>query len=208
MFPYLGALMGSVMTVVRRKRLIIAWAMIAVMVVGVVSTYERGVGPWTTNHDSGWWPLTDAPVNADLRAAIAEVPDDSRVSASYFLVPHLSQREYIYTFPNPWRGSNYGAGGTEVKLPDPSTIDDVVVERVRLNPEDQALFDAISASGQFEVVSRLVRNEPGMNTEVVHLHRITDGPDITQPAPTTTTPPSTVPPLPPVTTPGTEITPG
>ncbi|MFN8051853.1 MAG: DUF2079 domain-containing protein [Acidimicrobiales bacterium] len=181
MFPYLGALMGSVFTVVRRRRLLVAWVMIAVMVGGVVSTYQRGVGPWTTNHDSGWWPLTDQPVFADFRTAMAGVDDDARVSASYFLVPHLSHREYIYTFPNPWRGSNYGAGGTTVKLPDQNTITDVVVDRWALNPEDQAMFDAVLASGQFEVVYRRKRNVAGRISDVIHIHRIEDGPRVIQP---------------------------
>lgn len=182
MFPYLGALMGSVWTAVTRRRAVVAWLMIAVMVVGVAATREKGVGPWTENGGSGWWPLTDAAVNADYRAAIRRIDGDERVTASYFLVPHLSQREHIYTFPNPWRGSNYGPGGAHTELPDQNTVDVVVVERLALNEQDRALFDAIEASGQFEVVFRRPRtDDAGRTTEVVRLDRVREGPPVTQP---------------------------
>jgi len=197
LFPYLGALVGSVWTVIRRRRMVVAWALIAVMVIGVISTYQRGVGPWTDNHNGGWWPLTDSPINADYRAAIADIPDDARVTASYFLVPHLSHREYIYTFPNPWRSSNYGAGGTLVTPPDQNTIDDLVVDRAPLNPEDQALFDAIMDSGQFEVAYRRQRNDGGRMSDVIRLSRVKDGPAIAQPP---VVPVVTAATLPPVTT--------
>ncbi len=182
--PYLGALMGSVWTAIRRRRTIVAWALILVMVVGVVATRERGVGPWTANHSGGWWPLTDSVVNEDLRAAIADIPDGARVTASYYLVPHLSHREFIYTFPNPWRSSNYGPGGTLLALPDQNTIDDVVVDRARLDDTDGALFDAILDSGQFEVAFRKTRVES--NSDVIHLRRVRDGAPIEQPTVTTT----------------------
>lgn len=180
LFPYLGALVGSVWTVIRRRRLVVAWALIAVMVVGVMSTYQRGVGPWTDNYSGGWWPLTDSTINADYRDAIDDIPDDARVTASYFLVPHLSQREYIYTFPNPWRSSNYGAGGTTVALPDQNSIDEIVVDRAPLNPQDRALFDQIMESGQFEVVFREERNDGGRLGDVIRLRRISDGPPIVE----------------------------
>ena len=73
---------------------------------------------------TGWGELTahEAPVFSyeDNETALHVLRD--------FLVPHLSHREYIYTFPNPWRSSNYGAGGTLVTPPDQNTIDDLVVD--------------------------------------------------------------------------------
>lgn len=149
--PYLGVLLASLHWVVRRRRVVVSWLAIAVMVVGVAVTAERGVGPWTTNHDSGWWPLTDAPENAGFRRLLARVPDDAAVSASYFLVPHLSHRERIYTFPNPWRSSNYGVGGVPAP-PDPATVDYVLLRPDRLGESERAIYDDVRGSGLYEVV--------------------------------------------------------
>jgi hypothetical protein len=80
------------------------------------------------------------------------VPDHASVSASYSLVSHLSHRPEIYTFPNPWRRSNYGVKDTET--PDPARIDWLVIDRQVLG-QDEALFAGILASGDFRVVSEV-----------------------------------------------------
>lgn len=189
--PYIGVMLGSFWTAIKRRRLAIAWALIAVMVLGVFITREEGVGPWTANYNAGWWPLTSAKVHRDYQAVVDAIPDDASVTASYFLVPHLSHREHVYTFPNPWRSSNYGAGGTSTPLPDQNSVDRVVVDRAPLNEADRQLFDRIMESDQFETVSRTTRTDDGRMSDVIHLRRIADGPPISDvaiepPIPTTT----------------------
>ncbi len=153
-FPFLGILVASAHVVVRRRRSFVAFALIGVMLLGVFQTRGQGVGPWTTNHDVGWWPLVDNPTNDFIRDAIADIPDDAVVSTEYYIVPHLSHREGIYTFPNPWISSNYGVGGVPAP-PDPSTIDVLLINEDRLgNPDHLALFERIVSSGEFEVVER------------------------------------------------------
>ena len=78
------------------------------------------------------------------------MPDDTSVSAGYTLVPHLSRREQIYTFPNPWRGSNWGYRDRD--RPDPSVVDWLVIDRAAVGAADRALLDRILASGDWVTV--------------------------------------------------------
>ena len=61
-----------------------------------------GISPISTQYRTGYWPLAGNARQAVLDTAVAAVPDDAAVSASYYIVPHLSHRTQIYTFPNPW----------------------------------------------------------------------------------------------------------
>jgi hypothetical protein len=159
--PYLAVLLAAIRTVVTRSKRSIAWAIIAVMVVGVFITREQGVGPWASgNYYGGWWPHTDSPRNDALRGALDVVPDDADVSAPYFVVPHLSHREGIYTFPNPWRSSNYGVAGLP-EPPDPSVIDYLVGDELGVCPLDTdgtepdcELWTSIVGSEDFEEAYR------------------------------------------------------
>lgn len=153
--PYLGVLLATVHTATRRVRPVFAWMIIVVMLVGVGVTNEKGVGPWTSNGSAGFWPLTDNPKNDDRRALLAKIPDEAGVSTHYYLVPHLTHRERIYTFPNPWRSNNYGVGGVPAP-PDPRTaVDWLLVDRDDLgNPDDLALYDSVLADEDWVLVEK------------------------------------------------------
>ncbi len=73
------------------------------------------------------------------------------MSADYNLVPHLSHRELIYTFPNPWISSNYGVDGRG--LPDPATVEWIAVDVNLLDIASRTMFDQLFATGQFRVES-------------------------------------------------------
>lgn len=96
----------------------------------------------------GYWPLERTRFDVALRRVLDGIGDDKVVSTAYFVVPHVTHREHIYTFPNPWRASNYGIGGVP-KPPDPSTVDVVILNRRALNESEGALFDQIAASGEW-----------------------------------------------------------
>jgi len=72
------------------------------------------------------------------------------VSAGYTLVPHLSRRAEIYSFPNPWRPSNWGYRDQDTR--DPHRVNWIVVDRRALGTEDAALLDAILTNGNFRLV--------------------------------------------------------
>ena len=67
------------------------------------------------------------------------------MSADYNLVPHLSHRELIYTFPNPWISSNYGVDGRG--LPDPATVEWIAVDINLLDLASRTMFDQLFAAG-------------------------------------------------------------
>lgn len=171
LMPFAGVLLATVWSVVKRKRSIVAWALISMLVVGVVTTHDRGIGPWGADFSRGYWRVVDDPTNQVYREVMAEIDGDDVVSTNYFFVPHLSHREYIYTFPNPWRLSNYGAAGSTVEPPDPATVDVVLIDRARLNAADQMLFDEVRNSGDFEVVTHRVATPPDRVADLYLLRR-------------------------------------
>jgi uncharacterized membrane protein len=121
-----------------------------VLACALAATVAWGPSPIGAEYRNGWWPPDSDPRLDAKRAAVALVPDDASVSAVYTFVPHLSEREQIYTFPNPWRASNWGYHdhGTH----DPRSVDWLVIDRAAVGAQDQAVLDRILRSGQWDVV--------------------------------------------------------
>jgi uncharacterized membrane protein len=127
---------------------------LAVFVLGcaTVTTFTWGLSPVGAEYESGFWPPpADARINAK-RAAVAMVPDGVSVSAVYTMVPQLSQRAEIYSFPNPWQSKNFGINGSPRRSP--SRVDWLVIDRAIVDPDptSKALLDSILASRKFRVV--------------------------------------------------------
>jgi uncharacterized membrane protein len=59
--------------------------------------------------------------------AISLIPEDATVSATYLFVPHLSHREIIYMFPNPFKESYWGAELGNFTPPTPTKDVDYIV---------------------------------------------------------------------------------
>lgn len=116
----------------------------------VFGTVAWGPSPVGVRYDDGWWIESGDRQRAAREEALATVPDDAVVSATYDLVPHLTHREGIYEFPNPFRERNFGVSGEG--LPDPSVVDWLVVNRRLLGEEDVATLAGIEDSGEFGVV--------------------------------------------------------
>jgi len=136
--------------VLRRRR----WLGEAALVLGLGAAAWTGLahspGPWTPhNYRAGYWPLS-APANQGAReAAVALIRPGDGVSADYLMVPHLTHREIVYTFPNPWKNSNYGvdpeAHGDQAK------VDWIALDTAMLDGDNLKLYDSIKASGEFQV---------------------------------------------------------
>jgi hypothetical protein len=47
---------------------------------------------------------------------INKIPPNASVSASYVVVPHLTHRDKIYDFPNPFKSCNWGSGKDDPPL--------------------------------------------------------------------------------------------
>ena len=127
------------------------WAIPAfVLGCALVTTLAWGPSPIGAEYDGGWWPPTsDARLDAK-RAAIDRVPEDASVSTVFTFVPQLSGREHIYTFPNPWRPSNWGYRDRDTH--DPRDVDWLVVDRAALGVPDRLLLDQIVSVEDWEIV--------------------------------------------------------
>ncbi len=110
------------------------------------------------------YPISDPSSNQTAQAldAVARIPDDASVSAHYVLVTHLSHREEIYEFPNPFKSRNWGDGRNNgERLPEAETVEYVIVPD-GLSPEDDAVlgrevrrdFETIYLNELYEVLRR------------------------------------------------------
>ena len=146
--------------------------------------------PLSTKYRDGYWLLNPNPLQQVLDDAVAAVPDGASVAATYNMVPHLSHREQIYTFPNPWIPANWGVAGVAPEDPNndhvPAEVDWLVINAATHQPGTQVdlLFRRLITDGEFEVVSV----ESG-----IYVARRVEPPDpdndLLAPAPTETTEP-------------------
>lgn len=116
----------------------------------LAATVAWGISPLGTQFEKGWWPGPVDSRRATKEAALARVPDDAAVSATYLFVPHLTHRRRIYEFPNPFKPKNWGV--RDEKYPPPTAADWLVVDRQLLGEEDKAVFENALASGQFQIL--------------------------------------------------------
>lgn len=115
----------------------------------IISNIAWSNSPWSDN-DAVWSTPNDRVTV--LRRAVDLVPDDVSVTATYSLLPHLTHREQIYDWPNPWVPSYWGEDDG-YRLPDPSEIEWIVVDRRQVGTAETSLFESLIApEGDFEVV--------------------------------------------------------
>ena len=80
------------------------------------------------------------------------VPDDASVTATYGILPHLSHREQIYDWPNPWVMAYFG-NDDGYRLPDPSAIEYLVIDRRNVGEGHRELLASLVApGGEFDVL--------------------------------------------------------
>ena len=127
------------------RRFLVPW----MLVCAYVSNIAWSPSPISAN--SGVWGQATARHEV-MREAIDLVPDDVSVTATYTLGPHLSHREQIYDWPNPWVPAYWGNDDT-YKLPDPSAIDYIVIDRQQVGEAQRELLaDLVAPGGEFELL--------------------------------------------------------
>jgi len=142
-----------------RNRRLRCWAVAWLGVSALATSVAWGVSPIGTQYRSGVWPLTGNARQRVLDAAVAAVPTGAAVAATYNIVPHLSQRLRIYTFPNPWIRHNWGIQGVAPKDLDrehsADRVEWIVVDRSTHTPgsREEVLLDQVLTGGMFEKVS-------------------------------------------------------
>jgi len=115
----------------------------------LATTVAWGPSPIGVKFHSGIWPLDADPRNGARRAAVAMLAEGESVSAIYNLVPHVTRRDLVYDFPEPWKQVNWGIAGEGMH--DPAGVRWLLVDRRLFNAYDQALVGRLLATGEFVV---------------------------------------------------------
>ncbi len=133
-----------------RRRSTIRWIVLgATLAMALFATRAWGPSPVSVTYDDGYWPENRYAFGTDAKeAAVAAIPAGAAVSADYNLVPHLSHRELVYTFPNPWVSSNYGVDSRSQHA-DPADVEWLAVNTYLLDVDSQALLDQLFSRGEF-----------------------------------------------------------
>ncbi|MCB0975039.1 MAG: DUF2079 domain-containing protein [Actinobacteria bacterium] len=133
---------------VRRYRALPNLVLVATVVIGAFLAQQAwGISPLSDRYGRAYWPA-ESPRHEVMREAIDVVPANASVSATYNLVPHVTQREFVYEFPNPWRPWNWGVKDEQPH--DGGTVDWLLIDK-RVLGRNIDVFDALMDSGSFEV---------------------------------------------------------
>jgi uncharacterized membrane protein len=121
-----------------------------VVVTSVVSTLNWGLAPLSRSFHSGLW-VAHIQHGPEVHRAVSLVGPRDGVSVTYYFTPHLTHRQYVYEFPNPWINSNYGNKDQDVGRP--AKVDWLVLDRRTLGSADTTLLDQLTGpGGSFAIV--------------------------------------------------------
>jgi uncharacterized membrane protein len=132
----------------RSARLLGLAAALAMAVGAATGNVAWSPSPLGRQFDSGIW-ATRVPRHAAFDQAVRMVPAGASVSASYYLIPHLTHRRAAYEWPNPWILVNWGLSGEEA--PAPESVDYVVLDRA-LGQEPALVESLTGPDGDYEVL--------------------------------------------------------
>lgn len=98
----------------------------------------------------GLWAMPNGRVEL-LGRAIALVPDDAPVTATFSVLPHLTHREQAYDWPNPWKVAYWG--NANENPPDPAVVEYFALDLRHVAVEDQQIVrDLVAPGGEFETL--------------------------------------------------------
>ncbi len=117
---------------------------VLVLVCATATTLLRGIGPGSRDFRAGYWPLVEQARTATLARAVSLPGPDDVVSASYTIVPHLTHRERVYRFPNPWWSAGWGVNGEDMHSPE--AVEWIVLDKLLLGEEDRGLYRHLRSS--------------------------------------------------------------
>ncbi|MFH1402980.1 MAG: DUF2079 domain-containing protein [Candidatus Altiarchaeota archaeon] len=134
------------------------WSVYGLLLVLVVFTLigNEEIGPGEakiSNYEMTWDTITKLGRPHGEYAEVLElmelIPEDARVSASYNFVSHLTHRERVYMFPNPFRVNLYGIKDSGVH---PDTDVDFVLLDTRLVRNELESVYTVNESGDYEII--------------------------------------------------------
>jgi uncharacterized membrane protein len=145
-----GIAMVEGLAVIYRRRK--AWGRAATGAAGaaaLTATVVWGLSPLGLRYETGYWPLRPTDDREVREQSLRLIGAGDGVSADYNMVPHLTHRDIIYTFPNPWTNKNYGI--SPESHGDVAAVHWLAVQRDLMGPDETTLFNQIMASGEFVI---------------------------------------------------------
>lgn len=130
----------------RRSKVIGACAVTLTLLSSCIAADAWSLLPFGDQYRKGYWPHGEQVVDG-WKAALERVGPTDAVSAHYAFVPHASQREIIYTFPNPWVRTNFL--GDPSLLESPSKIKWLVIPDNTLGGAAKTVLEQLLASGEY-----------------------------------------------------------
>jgi uncharacterized membrane protein len=126
------------------------WLVIVYLVVTSVAANKEWSPSPLGNHYKSAWVQRPAPQHAAVNHALKLIRPRDKVTATYYIVPHITHRQYAYEFPNPFRVANWGINGEDP--PDPKTADTLILD-TNVNGTDQKLYETlVGPFGPFKIV--------------------------------------------------------
>ena len=126
----------------------VAFVMVgAVLATSYVTANSWGPLPFSERYLPIEWGTVD--VNTEgWQAALDRIGDDpSGVAVHYPLVPHITHRQYAYSFPNPWIRANYLTSDDAERRPD--VVKWIVVSDGMLDARSREVLDTLISIGEF-----------------------------------------------------------
>lgn len=119
---------------------------VALVVASLGGQYYWGPSPWSRVPA----PLVREPSPSinEFRTATFLIPPDAHLATFYRFVPHLSHREQIYEFPNPWRATYwFDSRHDGQRLPEADQVEFVLLSPGQEDPVDLSLIPLLRDEG-------------------------------------------------------------
>ena len=146
--PIIGAILATIDGAAflrRHNKLIFQISLVAILCSSIWTARNWGNSPYGEKFNTYSWGSYSPSVDG-WKAAIKRIGPDDPVSVHYLLVPHVADREIVYTYPNPWIASNFFNQGRFV---DPKRIKWIVVPEDALGQQSKGMLVNLVASGEF-----------------------------------------------------------
>jgi len=129
----------------RHNKVMFQISLVAILCSSVWTARNWGNSPYGKKYEIFSWG-SYSPIVDGWKAAMKRIGPDDAVSAHYSLVPHITNREIVYTYPNPWIASNFS---NPSRFVDPKRIKWIVVPEDSLGQEAKELLTKLVSSGEF-----------------------------------------------------------
>jgi uncharacterized membrane protein len=129
----------------RHNKWIFQISLVAILCSSVWTARNWGNSPYGEKFNTISWGSYSPSVDG-WKAAMTRIGPDDAASAHYLLVPHIANREIVYTYPNPWIASNFS---NPSRFVDPKRIKWIIVHEDSIGKESKDLLTKLISSGEF-----------------------------------------------------------